>query len=399
MYFQTLDDKTECVGVYKDGELHFEHIPADLLRTWKYTGSVRDPNVQYAWLYSGGSSLKEAAPSDLLEEYEATVRKMNAFYKSFTIAKIDFNDHCIFDLIPKDALLQFCEIKNKITQHVFENTTKPNNYDFLCEASKLIHDIRYRPLNIDASDCKSMFTATNSRLGIKKIISGANYIDYNLFGTITGRLTTSPGSFPVLTMKKDFRKVVKPKNDWFISLDYNGAEVRTVLSLLGEPQPQEDIHQWNIENVFNKSNDIRNPTREEAKTLFFGWLYNPDSTIIKSDLYDRNLILDKHYKDGYIKTIFGRRIKVEQRKAFNYLIQSTTSDLVIDRAIEINKMLENTKSHISHIVHDELVIDLANEDRPLLPAIKEVFSNNKLDSFMVNLKAGQNYFDLGDLNL
>ena len=111
------------------------------------------------------------------------------------------------------------------------------------------------------------------------------------------------------------------------------------------------------------------------------------------------MILDKHYKDGYIKTIFGRRIKVEQRKAFNYLIQSTTSDLVIDRAIEINKMLENTKSHISHIVHDELVIDLADEDRPLLPAIKEVFSNNKLDSFMVNLKAGQNYFDLGDLNL
>jgi DNA polymerase I-like protein with 3'-5' exonuclease and polymerase domains len=182
-------------------------------------------------------------------------------------------------------------------------------------------------------------------------------------------------------------------------LDYNGAEVRTVLSLLGEPQPQEDIHQWNIENVFNKSNDIRNPMRDEAKTLFFGWLYNPDSTIIESDLYDRNLILDKHYKDGYIKTIFGRRIKVEQRKAFNYLIQSTTSDLVIDRAIEINKMLENTKSHISHIVHDELVIDLADEDRPLLPAIKEVFSNNKLDSFMVNLKAGQNYFDLGDLNL
>ena len=252
MYFQTLDDKTECVGVYKDGALHFDHIPEELSRTWKYTGSVRKADVEYAWLYANGASLKEAAPSELLEEYKVNVRKMNAFYKSFQIAKIDFNDHCIFDLIPKDALLQFCEIKNKITQHVFENTTKPDNYDFLCEASKLIHDIRYRPLNIDASDCRSIFTATNSRLGIKKIISGANYIDYNLFGTVTGRLTTSPGSFPILTMKKDFRKVIKPKNDWFISLDYNGAEVRTVLSLLGEAQPQEDIHLWNIENVFNK---------------------------------------------------------------------------------------------------------------------------------------------------
>ena len=127
MYFQTLDDKTECVGVYKDGELHFEHMPADLLSTWKYTGSVRDSDVSNTHGFIlRGSSLKEACTLGFdLKSTQATVRKMNAFYKSFTIAKIDFNDHCIFDLIPKDALLQFCEIKNKITQHVFENTTKP----------------------------------------------------------------------------------------------------------------------------------------------------------------------------------------------------------------------------------------------------------------------------------
>ena len=399
MYFQTLDDKTECVGVYKNGLLHFDHIPEDLSRTWRYTGSVKKPDVEYAWLYTNGVSLKEAAPSELLEEYEVSVRKMNAFYKSFQIAKIDFNDHCIFDLIPHDALVQFCKIKNKITQHVFENYTKPANYEFLSAASSLIHDIRYRELHIDTSDCRNMLTVTNSRMGIKKIVNGSKYIDYNLFGTVTGRLTTSPGSFPILTMKKDFRKVIKPKNDWFISLDYNGAEVRTVLSLLGKPQPQEDIHLWNIENVFKKLKNSRQPTRDEAKTLFFGWLYNPDSTIIESELYDRDFILDKYYKEGYVETIFGRHIKVEQRKAFNYLIQSITSDLVIDRAIEINKMLENTKSHISHIVHDELVIDLAHEDRPMLPAIKEAFSNNKLDSFMVNLKAGKNYYELEDLSL
>ena len=27
MIFQTLDDKTECVGVYVDGKLHFDKIP------------------------------------------------------------------------------------------------------------------------------------------------------------------------------------------------------------------------------------------------------------------------------------------------------------------------------------------------------------------------------------
>ena len=395
MYFQTLDDKTECVGVYKDGELHFEHMPADLLRTWKYTGSVRDSDVQYAWLYSGGSSLKEAAPSDLLEEYEATVRKMNAFYKSFTIAKIDFNDHCIFDLIPKDALLQFCEIKNKITQHVFENTTKPNNYDFLCEASKLIHDIRYRPLNIDASDCKSIFTATNSRLGIKKIISGANYIDYNLFGTVTGRLTTQFGAFPILTMKKDLRRIIKPHNDWFISMDYNGAEARTILALAGTSQPEEDIHEWNIVNVFKKPEMLR----EEAKTLFFSWLYNPDSKELDDSFYDREKVLDKYYDGEYITTVFGRHIKVNNWKALNYLVQSTTADLVIERAIAIDKMLEDKKSFISHIVHDEIVVDFADEDREMITEMKDMFAKNRLGKFEVNLKAGKNYYDLDNLVL
>ena len=36
MYFQTLDDKGECVGVYKNGELHFNNLPEGMERTWKY---------------------------------------------------------------------------------------------------------------------------------------------------------------------------------------------------------------------------------------------------------------------------------------------------------------------------------------------------------------------------
>ena len=244
-----------------------------------------------------------------------------------------------------------------------------------------------------------MFTATNTRLGLQKIMEGNKYIDYNLFGTVTGRLATLPGSFPILTMKKDFRKIVKPHNDWFISLDYNGAEVRTVISLLEREQPECDIHQWNIDNIFDADGRTEELSRDAAKTLFFGWLYNPDSTAIRSQFYNRNFILDKYFKDGYIVTPFKRKIEVDARRAFNYLIQSTTSDLVIDRALQINKILESTQSHISHIVHDELVIDLADSDRHLLPTIKETFSNNKLDKFMVNLSAGKNYYDLEELKI
>ena len=48
---------------------------------------------------------------------------------------------------------------------------------------------------------------------------------------------------------------------------------------------------------------------------------------------------------------------MEEWKAFNYLIQSTTADLVIERATAIDRMLKGTKSFISHIVHDEIVIE------------------------------------------
>ena len=394
MYFQTLDDKTECVGVYKDGRLHFDDVPADLERTWRPGGFVEGDSIEYAWLISGGQSLEEACPDNLRDEYLASTRKMKAFYKSFQIAKIDFNQHCIFDLIPHDSLVKFCEIKNKITEHVFESREKPENYDFMVNVSKLMHKIRYQYLNIDVSDCKTLFTSTINRNGLQRVLNTGNYIDYNMYGTVTGRLTTLPDSFPILTMKKDFRKIVKPQNNWFVSLDYNGAEVRTLLSLTGEPQPESDIHEWNAFHLFEQE-----VGRDEAKTRFFAWLYDPSSTDIATGLYDKQSVLKDWYNGTSISTPFGRTIDVDQRRALNYLIQSTTSDIVLDRAIEIDRLLADKKSFISHIVHDELVLDMADEERGLLPEIKELFSKNKLDRFMVNVQAGKNYYDLGDLSI
>lgn len=399
MYFQTLDDKTECVGVYKNGELHFDEMPSDLRRTWKYSGSVTDADIEYAWIMTQGKPLKEACPPELEKELEASTKKMNAFFKSFQIAKINLNEHCIFDLIPEDSLVRFCEIKNKITEHVFENYEKPENYDFLNNAYKVIYNIRERKLNIDTADCRHMFTATNSRMGLKKIIAGSKRVDYNLFGTVTGRLAAYPGSFPILTMKKDFRKIIKPHNDWFLSLDYNGAEPRTVLSLLGIPQPDEDIHKWNMENIFSKNEENVHLDRQDAKVMFFGWLYNPDSTVIEGSVYDRDAVIDKFFADGVVKTIFGREIEVDRRRALSYIVQSTTSDIVLERAIEISRFLENKKSFISHIVHDEIVIDLSDDERELVGELKELFSNNKLGKFMVNLSAGQNYYEMEELKL
>ena len=121
MIFQTLDDKSECVGTYVDGKLYFDDPPSGLTKTWKYTGSITDPNVEYAWLLCGGQSLKQICPEDLIEEWRRLQRRFEAYLKSFRIGKISMREHCFYDLVPKDFLQQFCEAKNKITEYVFEN--------------------------------------------------------------------------------------------------------------------------------------------------------------------------------------------------------------------------------------------------------------------------------------
>ena len=133
--------------------------------------------------------------------------------------------------------------------------------------------------------------------------------------------------------------------------------------------------------------------------LFFGWLYNPDSEVIKNSIYDRDKIVKQYYIDGHVHTPFDRKIKVDRRRALSYTVQSTTSDLVIERAMAIKKTIEPTKSFISHIMHDEIVIDFADEDRHLLQQIKKQFADNRLATYEVNVSAGKNYYDMEKLKI
>jgi len=398
LIFQSIDDKNECVGVYSEGKLYYENFPDDLSRTWKYTGAISDPHVEFAWLYAQGLSVREACPAELVDDQHRAQKRLKAYLKSFSLAKINMRDHCIFDLVPADFLKQFCEIKNQITEHVFNTYSRPAHYEHLHEIQKLLYKIKYQNLNLNNEHCKELYYSSANRARVLKLLDGPQFIDYNMFGTVTGRLTTNPGSFPMLTVQKDFRKLIKPNNDWFLSLDYNAAELRCFLALTDQAQPQEDMHDWNVRNIYHDAEQT--PTRQEAKVRFFAWLYDPYSKdTISASHYDKEKLLDTWYDSEYIGTPHGRQIKVDSRRALNYLLQSTTSDLVLERAVALDKYLENKKSFISHIVHDEVVIDLADEDRSLVPEMKELFSHNKLDKFLVRLTCGKNYHDLKELAL
>ena len=96
MLFQALDDKSECVGIYCNGQLHFdkEGFPDDLTATWKYASYLKDiPGIQYASLYVQGKKMEDVIPDYLKEDWEAVASKLLSFQRSLSIGKIDLGSH------------------------------------------------------------------------------------------------------------------------------------------------------------------------------------------------------------------------------------------------------------------------------------------------------------------
>jgi hypothetical protein len=391
--FQTLDDKKHCVGVYHGGRIIYDALPKTISKTWTYASFLKNLEIEYASLYVAGKQLDEVCPPELKEEWDGISGKMKAFIRAFTTAKISLKDVCLFQMIPESFLFEWCDIKNRICEYTFENYEKPTNYDFLLDLTKLVEKIKYQKLNIDSSELKNQLGAYRSRAFLKKLNKIDPFIHYNIFGTVTGRLTTKSSSFPILTLDKKHRRVLKPNNDLFIELDFNAAELRTFISLSGQEQPQQDLHTWNIENIFRGMG-----TREEAKTRLFAWLYNPNSEDrLLNQAYNREKLLKENWKDGKITTKFDRTMGVDERRALNYLIQSTSSDLFLRQMIKIDRMLENTKSYVAFSLHDSVVMDVAEEDKHLLPHITEVFGDTLLGKYLVNASVGKNYGNMRKL--
>ena len=391
MLFQTLDDKKECIAIFKDGDLFYGDLPSDLSRTWKYTSALQDRSVEYASLYCGSKSLGEVCPEKLSVKWKSVNDKLRAFLISFRESKVSLHENCFFELVPERFLLEYCSLKDEITEHVFGSYTKPSNYNFLLDLSKVLESIKYNKLNVNLNNMDIISSA--SRDQYKKLSNASPYISYDIVGTKTGRLTTLKNSFPILTLNKDHRSILEPNNDWFVELDFNAAELRTLLALLGKSQPEEDIHDWNAKNVYRGL-----VTRDEAKKRIFAWLYNPSSKdFLSSRAYKRDAVVQKYYSDGQVKTFFDRIIPSDNHHALNYIIQSTSSDLFLRRMIEVHKLLKNKKSFISFSMHDSLVIDLSLEDKSLLNGIFETFSNTDLGKYKINVSAGKRFSEMKKL--
>ncbi len=394
MLFQSLDNKGKCVGLYHDGSLLFGSVPDNLSATWEYSQFLKDKDVEYAKLYCGGKNLTQVCPDNLIEDLSAATKKLKAYLRSFQLGKISLNDHCFYDLVPEEFLLEYCEIKNKVTKHVLDTYEKPKNYDFLVDLTKLVADINCRKLDIDTSKLRDKYYSTSCRKFIRLINNLEPYCKYNIFGTKTGRLTNEAGSVPILTMPREYRVVLNPANDWFVEFDYNAAELRTVLSLSGEEQPTIDVHKWNAKNLYGGCD------RDEAKKRIFAWMYNSKSECKEAErVYKRSEIRSKYWDGEYVRTPYDRVIKADKHHSMSYIIQSTFSDVLLQQMIKVNRFLENRKSHIALCVHDSIVLDMTDDEKHLIPEIKKIFSDTDLGNFQTSVKAGKNFGKLYNLKL
>ena len=387
MLFQTLDDKKTCLGLYKNGTLTKGLQPDEsMTHTWTVAQFLENLDIEYAFLYCQ-RNLSDACPDHLRKEYEDSISYLKAFLRSMEASKVNLSQHCFYDLVPESFLVMYCEAKNKICEYIFENYDKPKNYDFLRDLLFMTQSIGHRKLNLTYTDAARDCTNFSMRNKFKSVRKAHPYVRYNIFGSRTGRMTSEKQSFPILTMNKEFRKIIHPNNDKFIELDFNAFELRVLLYLLDKEQPDIDIHEWNVKNVYRGI-----PTRDEAKTRIFAWLYNLDSNDYLSErAYNRQEILDKYWNGTKVTNPFGRTIESDKFHAISYLVQSTAVDIVLRQMIKIHKMLKNKKSYIAFTIHDSVVIDMAEEDMSLLPELKRQFSTFRDTQFLTNVSIGSDF--------
>jgi hypothetical protein len=366
---QALSVEENCIGIYADSQLYFKNFSEILENSnlaWKHSSLFeKDSEYTYLSLYLNSQALDEYS-NDALYMKEVS-KALESQKKAAVTAKIDLSSLCFYDLVPGHLINKWFSLRESAMRNVIKAIPRPSDYGILHKIHVLTSEVANQTITASGEERR---------------------VRYDMFSSATGRLATKKGSFPILSLSKGDRSTVKPKNDMYLELDLNGAEIRTLLAFSGVAQPQEDIHSWNMKQIAPWA------SREEAKEQFFAWLYNPKSEHeIYDKIYNKKAYLE-HFDGQSVKTPFGRKLAVDERRALNYLLQSTTSDIVLSNTYDIMKLLRGKKSFVAFTMHDSVVLDYAREDSSLVEEIKDIFETNLFGRFLSNVSIGKDFGEM-----
>ena len=281
----------------------------------------------------------------------------------------------------------------------------------------------------------------------------ANFIDetgkihtsFNQTITATGRLSsTDPNlqNIPIrMELGKLIRKVFHPlEGDLFVDSDYSQIELRLLAHISGDEglieafRENQDIHRSTASKVFGVPFDeVTDLQRRNAKAVNFGIVYGISAFGLSQDLnipqkeaqgfidsYFQTYPKIKEFLDqtvaqakecGFTRTLFGRirpipelsssnfmQRQFGERVAMNAPIQGTAADIIKIAMIRVHDRLirEGYKSRLILQVHDELLIETAEEEKEAVIVLLEEEMRGAADlkvELAVGTESGYTWYD------
>ena len=269
----------------------------------------------------------------------------------------------------------------------------------------------------------------------------------------TGRLACrNPNlqAIPVRTEKGGrLRKVfIAPENAFLYAFDYNQIELRVLAHFSKDPVLIEsfrkgcDIHLETARQLFSFENGSLFESQESdtyrriAKTINFGIIYGMNSYGLAQRLgcsrEEAQTFIDAYFtkfrkvreyinetiaraeKDGYVRTLFGRKRKLPEirsenrnqrefafRVAVNMPVQGTASELIKLAMIKIYNFFkqQNLKSGMILQIHDELVFEIYSDELDIIDEIRCTMENicSLEVPLRVNVQRGENYLEMSEI--
>jgi hypothetical protein len=250
-------------------------------------------------------------------------------------------------------------------------------------------------------------------------------IEYSDKRTITGRITAHD-SYNPQNLQKDNQDradiITRFEGGGILVYDYTSFETRISLFKCDNEEYRDkykdaDLHYESAKIVYQKS-EITENERDFCKTLNHAILYGAgEETLLKrmSNISEpeyklylvknflspliqiANNMKEQYSNKGYLVNDWDSIIRIEKTHAsFNNYIQSTASEIIVDKVWEIRDLLKGKKSHFLFQVHDSMVFDIHPSEKSLIQEIGQVLSMHRDMHFTLAYKFGLDYKNLSE---
>jgi DNA polymerase-1 len=310
---------------------------------------------------------------------------------------------------------------------------------------ELAHDYELPRLILEhrsLSKLKSTYTDTLPELIHHR--TGRVHTSYHQAVTATGRLSSSEPNLQNIPIRSEQGRRIRQafiaqEGYKLVAADYSQIELRIMAHLSGDKglltafEHGEDIHKATAAEVFGVSlDDVSSDQRRSAKAINFGLIYGMSAFGLSRQLdVDRKLAqqyIDRYFErypgvlkymdnirkqahdDGFVETLFGRRLylpeinarnkqlqQAAERTAINAPMQGTAADIIKRAMVDVENWLlteHADEARMTMQVHDELILEVKESalEKVRKGLVKRMSAAAELDvPLLVEAGAGDNW--------